>query len=72
MKDYFEKPVYIVVNRIGEDINDDDIMRTILGIYSTEEDAVCRKELEERRAEKAGFGDCNKFYVESWLVHKPM
>ena len=39
-----------------------------MGVYSTKDAAIRRKELEERRAEEAGFGDCNKFRVESWAV----
>ena len=65
--------VYIVTDYIGDKTTEKEIMfepKFIMGIYSTEDAAMRRKELEERRAEEAGFGDCNKFCVESWVVHE--
>lgn len=67
MNNYNGNTVYIVTNRIGENINDDDIMRAIIGVYAVKEDAIRRKEKEERETD---FNDCNRFYVEPWLVRK--
>lgn len=66
--------VYVVVDYFGDKTDlKKEIMfepRLIMGIYSTEDAAIRRKELEERRAEEAGFDDVNKFYIEPWVVHE--
>ena len=63
--------VYIVTDYIGDKTTEKEIMfepKFIMGIYSTEDAAMRRKELEERRAEEAGFDDVNKFHIELWKV----
>lgn len=73
MNRLLDKPVYVLVMRRGlkEDIDDESLERCIMSIYSTEEDAIKVKENEERRAEAAGFGEYDKYYVEPWRVHAP-
>ena len=68
LNNHLDEPVYLVTCRVGEDKSERDSERVVLGVYLTEKRAVKRKKLEEKRVKEAGFDDCNKFYVEPWLV----
>lgn len=70
--------IYIVTMRYGENLSDDiydkQVLGTpikIMGIYADENDAIRRRNSCQREADENGFGDCDRYYVESWLVHKP-
>lgn len=73
----FDKCVYIVTMRCGENLSDsiydNQVLCTpikIMGIYENENNAIKIKNFFQKEADENGFGDCDKYYVEPWLVHK--
>ena len=61
-------------NNVSEDLNNDNYIgykkRMFMSIRQTKEDAIELKERCQKYADENGFGDYDRYFVESWHVYE--
>lgn len=71
MAENWSTTVYVITMRHGENLSDDHSEyydRQIMMICKDKDDAMRRRDRYAKECAENGFDDCEKFYVEPWVV----